>query len=81
MCFLSDDGYQTIIYNRDLNITEPDHKRKNTCFSKIYISKILLLYYCLQFFFLHFPIRIRIRHPQVSGPRFTDTRVKRGRLQ
>ena len=22
-CFLSDDGFQTIIYNRDLNITEP----------------------------------------------------------
>ena len=22
-CFLSDDGYLTIIYNRDLNITEP----------------------------------------------------------
>ena len=22
-CFLSGDGYQTIIYNRDLNITEP----------------------------------------------------------
>ena len=54
--------------------------------SKVYISKILLLYYSLQFFlsaffYPHFSIRIfpsastlRIRHPQVSGPRFTDTR-------
>ena len=33
------------------------------------------------FFFPHFPVRIRIRHRQVSGPRFTDNRVKRGRLQ
>ena len=53
--------------------------------SKVYISKILLLCYCLQFFlsaffYPHFSIRIfpsasatRIRHPQVSGPRFTDT--------
>ena len=47
----------------------------------MYISKILLLYHCLQFFFSHFSIRIfplasaiRIRHPHVSGPRFTDTR-------
>ena len=38
------------------------------------------------FFFPHFSIRIfpsaspiRIRHPQVSGPRFTDTRTEEGR--
>ena len=27
-CFLSDDGFQTIIYNRDLNLTEPRSSRK-----------------------------------------------------
>ena len=82
--FPSDDGYQTIIYNRDLNITEPDHKRKNTCFSKIYISKILLLYYCLQFFlsaffYPHFSIRVRHPHPSSAGIRSAFYRHPDGR--
>ena len=48
---LFDDGYQTIIYNQDLNITEP--YSKITSFSKIYIYKIVIHVYIHIFLSLH----------------------------
>ena len=41
-------------------------------FFAIRISRFfLILFFFMRIFYPHFPIRIR--HPQVSGPRFTDT--------
>ena len=82
---LFDDGYQTIIYNQDLNITEPYSKK--TSFSKIYIYKIVIHVYiyifschCMQFFrpaffHPHFPILIFSSsfchpHPSSAGIRY-----------
>ena len=73
---VSDDGYQTIIYNQDINITEPYTKK--TCFSNtIYLSTITIYIfscYYLQFFLCaffrsHFPIRICHPHPSSAGIR------------
>lgn len=86
---LSDEGYQTIIYNHDLNITEPQTKKtyfSNTiCISKLVIYFFLLLSATFSFrivlsafFHPHFPIRTC--HSQVSVPRFTDTLYEQNRL-
>ena len=46
-----------------------------------YYYTIARIFFLSAFFYPHFPVRNRIRDPQISGPRFTDTRVKMGRLQ
>ena len=47
-------------------------------FFAIHISRFFSSYFfCYPHFFFHPPFPIRIRHPHVSGSRFTDTRTKR----
>lgn len=74
---LSDDGYRTIIYTQNFNIAEPLKKTKHALVTqfiygnyRFFVLLIVLIFFCPHF-------SSCIRPAQVSGPRFTDTRLFR----